>query len=91
MLNEQLRDRLSGEFCEEMILFDNPSFDNSIIGVSVGQLGDRAVYSYDKMVSEYMEDNSCSEEDAVEFIDYNTIRSLDYLSDINKPIIILEI
>lgn len=58
------------------IVFDDNSYDNSIIGVT---LDDRVIYSYERMVQEYMEDNQCSEEDAIDWIEFNTIRSIPYL------------
>lgn len=68
-------------------LFDNPSFDKSIVGISSDQ---RVVYDYDLMVQEFAEDNNCSVEEAEEFIQYNTMRALPYFDDVdgNKPIII---
>ncbi len=36
------------------------------------------MYDYDKMVEYLVETDNMSEEDAMEFIDYNTIRSLPY-------------
>lgn len=66
-----IRERLP----EDALVFDNESYDNSIIGVS---LDGCAIYSYEKMVVEFMIDNECSEADAMDFIDYNTIRSIPY-------------
>jgi hypothetical protein len=68
------------------IVFDNESYDNSIIGVT---FDDRAIYSYDRMVTEYMEDNECSEEDAIDWIEYNTMRALPYFPE-PRPMIVYE-
>ena len=67
----------------EFTVFTNPSFDNSIVGISSD---DRVIYDYDKMVIEYTIANSVSEEEAMEFIDYNTIRALDYMGE-KAPIV----
>ena len=82
-VNQQLRDELP----EDAILFDNVSYDGSIVGVTTEG---RVVYNYDKMVEELMQDEEWSYEDAVEWIDYNTIRALPYAGD-NGPIIMYPI
>lgn len=64
------------------IVFDNHAYDNSIIGLSEDG---RVVYDYDKMVQELCKDEGWDELTAMEWIDYNTIRALPYIS--NPPII----
>ena len=70
----------------DSIMLDNESYDNSIIGVT---FDDRVIYSYERMVEEYMHDNECSEEDAVDWIEYNTMRALPYLPT-PRPMIVYE-
>ena len=74
---------LRAELPEDAILFDNMSYDSSIVGVTTDG---RVVYDYDKMIEELMQDEGWSYEDAVEWIDYNTIRSIPYAGE-NAPII----
>lgn len=74
---------LRAELPEDAIVFDNMSYDGSIVGVTTD---DRVVYDYDKMVEELMEDEGWSYEEAAEWINYNTIRSLPYAGE-NAPII----
>lgn len=74
---------LRSELPEDAIVFDNMSYDSSIIGVTTDG---KVVYDYDKMVEELMQDEEWSYEEAVEWIDYNTIRSLSYAGE-NAPII----
>ena len=74
---------LREELPEDAIVFDNMSYDGSIIGVTTDG---RVVYDFDKMVEELMQDEEWSYEDAVEWIDYNTIRALPYAGP-NGPII----
>ena len=42
------------------------------------------------MIQEFAKDNNCTDEEAEEFIQYNTMRALPYFDDVdgNKPIII---
>ena len=52
------------------------SYDTALIGVTHD---DRDVYDYDLMVEWLMEDQGFTEEEAVDWIDYNTIRALPYM------------
>lgn len=69
--------------CEDTVVFDNPSFDTAIIGTTSDS---RAVYSFDKMVEELMEAEEMEYNEATEFIECNTIRSLPYIQ--NAPLIV---
>lgn len=79
-VNIDIRDSLHSD----AIVFDNHSYDNSIIGVT---LDGRVIYGYELMVQELMEDEGWSELDAIEWIEYNTIRSLPYAGK-NAPMIV---
>ena len=68
------------------IVFDNHAYDNSIIGVT---LDDRIIYSFNRMVVELGVDEGWSEEEAIEWIEYNTIRALPYAGE-KAPIIVYE-
>ena len=91
---QKRRDFLAENYGEDVVLFDNPSFDSAIIGITHDN---RAVYDYDKMVDslagEYMKEEGKTEEEAVdmavEWIDYNTLRALPYAS--NGPVVIFNI
>lgn len=65
-------------------VFSNPSFNNSIIGISCDG---RVIYDFDLMIEDLMEEESIDFEDALEFIEYNTLRALPYMGD-NAPIIL---
>lgn len=81
--NESVREKLP----PHSIVLDNESYDNSIIGVS---LDDRVIYSYEMMVGEYMRDNNCTEDEAMDWIDYNTIRAIPYFPN-PRPMIVSEV
>lgn len=68
---------------EDSIIFENPSYDDAIIGTDDNC---RVVYDYDKMVEFLMKEDGMTYEEAVEFIDYNTIRALPYYE--NGPIVV---
>ncbi|MGN1327980.1 MAG: hypothetical protein ACI4VQ_07955 [Clostridia bacterium] len=65
-------------------LFDNPRYPNSIIGLTVD---DRAIYDMEQMIVDLMEEDKMSYIDALEFIEYNTIRALSYMGE-DAPIIL---
>ena len=71
---------------ESTLVFDNPDYDNAIIGVTHDG---KAVYDYDEMVYCLMKEENMSEEDAMGFIDYNTIRSLPYAGEYAPVIVYL--
>lgn len=60
---------------ENLIVFENPDYDEAIIGVSHD---DRVIYDYDKMLEHLVTKENMSIEDAADFISYDTIRSLSY-------------
>jgi hypothetical protein len=79
-VNENIRLELS----EDTIVFDNPAFDNSIIAITTdGQ----AVYDYNKMVCELMKDDNISEQEAIDWIEYNTLRAIPYAGEM-APIVV---
>ena len=71
---------------EKTVMFRNPSFPTSLVGVTTDG---RAVYSLDQMIQEYADDNDCSEEEAADFIHYNTLGSLHPSKDYEKMPIVL--
>ena len=83
---EELKDLLKELNYENTVVFDNPSYLNAIVGISdEGAL----CYSYEKMIKCLMEEDKMEYDDAMEFIDYNTIRALPYASSMGvRPIVI---
>lgn len=87
MINANLREYIRTQY-PQTVLFDAPAFDNSIVGfTSCGNV----CYNYDKMIIEFSHDNNCTHDESVEFIDYNTVRSIPYINNDYKPIIIYPI
>lgn len=68
---------------EMTILFRNPDYYTAIVGVSEDY---RVIYDYNKMLDYLVNYEEMSYEDAADYISYDTIRSLGYISG-NKPII----
>ncbi len=68
---------------EDVTIFENYSYDDALIGVTEDG---RAVYDFNKMVRWLVETEDFTEEEAIEWIEYNTIRALAYMGD-DAPII----
>ena len=81
---ENAAKRLVDNGYEDITIFNNYGYDGALIGVTEDG---RAVYDYDLMVQWLMDEEGWDEIDAVEWIDYNTIRALPYMGE-NAPIII---
>ena len=76
-------DRILEAGYEDVIVFSNYSYDDALIGISEDN---RAIYDYDKMVEWLMNEEEFSEIEAIEWVNYNTIRALPYMGD-KAPII----
>ena len=83
-IKEQLEKYYIEDEETSIVLFEFPSYDDAFIGLT---LDNRAVYDYDKMVECLMKEDDISYEEAIEFIDYNTIRSLSYIGE-KAPVVI---
>lgn len=79
---EKNRELLNQLGHNDSIVFEHPSYDEAIIGVDSNE---RVVYDFEQMAECLMKDDGMSYEDAVEFIEYNTIRALPYMP--NSPIV----
>ena len=66
--------------------FDNPDYDAAIIGVSTDG---NVIYDYDKMIGCLM-DEGMDYDEAIDFIDYNAIRSLPYAGE-GAPIVMYKL
>lgn len=81
---EKTKQLLSDWNLDDAIVFENPSYETAIVGYDVHS--NRIIYDYELMIDYLVENEQMNEDEAVEFIDYNTIRSLDYIE--NHPIIL---
>lgn len=68
---------------EDVVILENYSYDDALVGVTEDG---RAVYDFDKMVSWLMETEGFTQDEAVEWIEYNTIRALPYFGP-DAPVI----
>lgn len=76
MKQDDIRKYLNEMEMYDTIMFENPSYETAIIGISDD---DRLIYDYDKMVEFLKETDNMDDEEACEFIDYNTLRAIPYM------------
>ena len=70
---------------EDVIVFDNPSYDDALIGVTTNN---QAVYDYEQMVEWLVNHEGMDHESATDFISYNC----SYMpADGNYPLIMYSI
>ena len=82
-MNNEIREALCDMDHDDAVVFDNPDYDDAIIGVTdEGQV----IYDFDMMVECLMKSDGIDETEAIEFIEYNTIRTLPYAGE-KAPII----
>lgn len=82
MKQEEIKQFIEDMGYESVLLFESPSYDTAFVGITEDG---RAVYEYEKMVEHLVETDNMTEEEAEEFIQYNTIRSLPYYE--NSPVV----
>lgn len=78
-----LKEKLEDNMYEDTVIFEDYSYEDAFVGVSEGG---RAIYDYDLMVKWPVDQKGFSEESAVEWIEFNTLRALPYMGDM-RPII----
>lgn len=76
-------ERLVANGHEDAIVLENYSYDDALVGVTEDG---RAVYDYTKMVDWLMMTQGFDQDEAVEWIEYNTIRALPYMGEL-APVI----
>lgn len=83
MIKISIEEKLLNNGYEGVKYLTNFSYDTALIGVTDDN---RAVYDFDLMVKWLIDTEDFSQENAVEWIEYNTIRALPYFGD-DAPII----
>ena len=84
MINNEIRDYIAEEH-EEAVVFNVPSYDNAIVGLSDDG---KVIYDYDLMIKELTHDTALTEDEAIQYLEYNTLRTLPYIEGQVRPIIL---
>lgn len=83
---DDIKEWLCERECEESKVLENPDYLSAILGVTEdGQV----VYSYADMIQDLMETEGMEYSDAVDQVEYNTIRAIPYMGE-KAPIIIFD-
>lgn len=82
------RDLLNELGLEESIVFENPDYDSAIIGYDAND--SRIIYDFESMAEHLMNVDGMTYEEAIEFIEYNTLRAIPYAGH-NAPIVLQRI
>lgn len=80
-------ERLVDAGYEDVLVFRDFDYDTALIGVSEDN---RAIYDFDLMVEYLCREEGWSEEEAIEWIEYNTIRALPYMGP-GAPIVMYQL
>ena len=87
MIDNYIRDYIAAEGHENAGVFNCPSYDGAIVGYTDEGA---VVYDFELMVEEFCKENPESTHDeAVEFINYNTLRTIQYMADNMIPPVIM--
>ena len=78
-----VEERLRNNECEDVKYLTNFSYDTALIGVTDDN---RAVYDFNKMVEWLIDTQNFTDEEAIEWIECNTIRAMPYFGE-DTPII----
>ncbi len=78
-----IKEKLEGLGYTDILTFEGFSYDTAFIGLSEDN---RAIYDYELMI-DFLVTNGMEIEEAIEWIDYSTIRTLSLMGE-NAPIIL---
>ena len=87
MTVEDVKETLHELEHDETVVFENPDYVSAIVGMTDEG---RVVYSWEKMIKHLIETDGMTDEEAVEFISYNTERAIPYAGAM-APIILYPI
>ena len=73
---------------QDVLVYQNPDFDQAIIGIDANS--NSVIYDFDLMVQDMVRKDGVTQEEAIEFIQYNTIRATPYMPQ-PRPIILRKI
>jgi hypothetical protein len=84
---EELCEFLEAQGHEETVFFEHPSMVKAITGITESE---QLIYDYNLMIEAAMEEEGWTCEEAIEWIEYNTLRSIPYMGSCH-PIVSLPI
>ena len=84
MNTEDIIDKLAETNPHAIVLEPRSTFNRAIIeSTPDGKL----VYSSEKIIRAFMDEDEMSEEEAIEYFEYNTVRAIDYMPKAHRPLL----
>ena len=65
-----IRDKWAEEYGMDLLFLSEDFFDDAIVGVTQSS---QVVYDIDRMIDLFAANNNCTEEEAMEYLDFNTL------------------
>lgn len=93
MTNAELKDLIAEHVMDEdeldqIIILEGDEFADGFIGLTEDN---HAVYGYERLIDSLCKHNNWEYTDAVEWIEYNTLRAIPYMGSVGKePMVIYE-
>ena len=84
---EYILDQVSEINPDAIVLEPRSTFNRAIIGTDPDG---RLVYSSNKIIRAFMDEDGMSEEEAVEYFEYNTLGAIQPMDDPNKPLFVYD-
>lgn len=84
---EKIKEKLVEMGFEDTVLLESPNYKSAIVGYDV--ITGKVIYSYDLMIEHLMTVEGMTDEEAIDFISYNTIRAIPYMGE-KSPIILTD-
>lgn len=85
-MNKDIRsaeERILDAGFEDVIILKDFSYDSALVGISDDG---RAIYDYDSMIEWLMSEEGWTEEESIDWLEYNCLRAIPYMGD-KSPII----
>lgn len=81
-ISESVEQKIIDAGFENVVVFSDYGYDDALIGISDDN---RAIYDYDLMIKWLMDNDGFTDTEAIEWIEFNTLRALPYVN--KSPII----
>ncbi len=84
---EYILDQVAEINPDAIVLEPRSTFNRAIIGTDPDG---RIVYSANKIINAFVDEDEMTEEEAIEYFEYNTLRAIQYMGSANKPILVYD-
>lgn len=89
MDKQELKKLLCEMGLENSLMFESPDYMSAIVGIDYHS--GSIIYDYDLMVQHLMKQDNISEQDAIDFVEFNTLRSIPYVTGGVPPTVLTKL